>query len=161
MVDERVGVTIRHRLPGRIRIVVDAAVRSESVMVQLADALAALPGVESVEPRSLSGSIVIRHRGVLGDDALASAGLAVQPAPAPQAVMGDPIRTTAERLSRVNQAVKNGTDGKLDLWGLAFGGLIATGVIQLLRGQVAGPALTIFGQAATLALARPLNKFLP
>jgi hypothetical protein len=161
MVDELVGATIRHRMSGRTRIVVDATARSDDVMVQLAEALAALPGVESTDTRPLSGSIVIRHKGVLGDETLSSAGLALRPAPAPEAVMGDPIRTATDRLARLNKAVKSGTDGKLDLWGLAFGGLLATGIIQLVRGRVAGPALTIFGQAATLVLARPLNTFLP
>jgi hypothetical protein len=42
---------------------------------------------------------------------------------------------------------------------VTIAGLVLGGLVQMARGRIAGPALTLFGQAVTLAIARPLRKF--
>jgi hypothetical protein len=73
----------------------------------------------------------------------------------------DIIQAGMAGIARLDGAVKGATGGQVDLWGLAFAGLVAGGVVQLSRGRVAGPALALFGQAATLAMARPLKRLFP
>jgi len=157
MTADRIGLAVRHRMPGRLRFAV-----ATGDLERAAAALAALPTMESVEPRPASGSIVVRHRGPLEDQALVDAGFDLTaPASPDPATPADPIGTAMAGLSRLDRNIKAATGGQLDIWGLAFGGLVAGGVIQLARGRVAGPALALFGQAATLAMARPLRRMFP
>lgn len=152
---------VRHRMPGRMRLSIDSGDDVASISAA-ADAISALAGVETVETRTGSGSLIIHHTGALGDDALASAGIvcATRGAP-PRATRDlDPIRETRAAIAQANAALLRASGGSIDLWGLAFGGLVVGGVVQAARGRIAGPALTLFGQAATLAMAKPLRQFL-
>lgn len=157
MTTEHIELIVRHRIPGRLRFAATADDFERASAV-----LATLPGVTSVEARQASGSIVVRHSGPLEDHTLIDAGFdVIAPASPAPAAPADPIGTAMAGLSRLDRTVKFATDGQLDLWGLAFGGLVAGGVIQLMRGRFAGPALALFGQAATLAMAKPLRRMFP
>ncbi|WP_336960818.1 hypothetical protein [Sphingobium aquiterrae] len=152
---------LKHRMPGRVRIVLDRPLPHLERLESLATALAAIPGIDSAEIRPTSGSIVIRHRGDFDElrESIAREGIQfassithLQPI--------DPMGAAARQLGTVDGAIARLTDGRADLWSLAFAGLVAGGVIQLARGSVAGPALTLLGQAATLTMARPLRTFI-
>ena len=153
--------TLRHRMPGRIRVALDKPLPARDTLESLAAALAAVEGVEQVEIRPQSGSVIVRHHGEYEDTsrALGEAGLQIEIEEL-AIEFASPIQETLSRLSTADAAIRRLTGGKADIWNVAFSALVAGGLIQLARGQVAGPALTLFGQAATLVMSRPLQKFL-
>lgn len=160
---EPVAAQLRHQAPGRIRAELSAPLPARERLERLATDLAALPQVTAAEIRPGSGSVIMRHQGDPDSlpDRLAEAGLRLTDTPnaAPDAPI-DPIGTSISLLSRADRAIAAASDGRLDIWGAAFGLLVAAGMVQLARGRIAGPALALFGQAATLALARPLRNFI-
>lgn len=64
----------------------------------------------------------------------------------------DPIAAVRDQLARTDGTIRRLTSGQADLSGAAFVALVAIGLVQLARGHVAGPAISLFGQAATVAL---------
>jgi hypothetical protein len=154
---------IRHQIPGRVRIVLARPLPTRDALERMAEELAALPEMEAIEVRPGSGGLIVHHVGDFDTllDGLARAGLKVTPAaePAEESEPVDPIRAVGEKLAAVDKAIAQASGGRVDLWGAAFVTILAAGVIQLGRGRIAGPALTLFGQAATLAMARPLRMF--
>lgn len=152
---------LKHRMPGRVRIVLDRPLPDRERLESLAVALAAIPGIDTAEIRPASGSVVIRHRGDFDELRELIARKGVQIASSTMLARPiDPMGVAARQLGAVDGAIARLTDGRADLWSLAFAGLVAGGVIQLARGRVAGPALTLLGQAATLTMARPLRTFI-
>lgn len=152
---------LRHQVPGRLRISLQPPLPDRDTLQSLASQLVAVEGTDEIEIRPQSGSLIIRHQGTLEDVAGAyrHAGLQID-LPAEPPASGDPIQGTLQRIVDADAAVQRLTGGRTDLWGVSFSLLVATGLLQLARGRVAGPALTLFGQAATLAMARPLKRFL-
>lgn len=153
---------LRHAMPGRLRAALEQPLPARDQLQALAAALAAVAGVAEVEIRPRSGSVVIRHTSGSDEEicrALAAAGLQIEAAP-PAAGPADPIEATLGRLSAADMRLQQWSGGRIDIWNAGFTALVAAGFIQLARGQVAGPALTLFGQAATLVMARPLRRFL-
>jgi hypothetical protein len=152
---------LKHRMPGRTRVAMAGPLPPLEALQSLAAALTEVDGVDHVEIRPQSGSIVIRHSRGYDDIAagLTSAGLRIESAP-PAAPAADPIQETVDRLVQADAVLKRLSGGKADMWSLAFYTLVLGGFVQLGRGRVAGPAFTLFGQAASLAMSRPLRKFL-
>ncbi|MCT2398752.1 hypothetical protein [Novosphingobium mangrovi (ex Huang et al. 2023)] len=152
---------LRHRMSGRIRVALEHPLPSRDALETLAGTLSAARNVEEVEIRPRSGSLIVRHRGAYEDvsRALARAGLHIEVKEHP-AGPADPIEQTLSRLSTADAVLQRVTNGRIDIWSAGFSALVGAGLIQLARGQVAGPALTLFGQAATLVMARPLRRFL-
>jgi hypothetical protein len=143
-------------MPGRIRVGLTAPIPAVTELEALAESLSAARGVQRVEIRRPTGSVIIHHNGDFESlsKRLARSGLLVVSPPEKPGKPFDAIRETVTRVSAADTALARATGGRADLWGLAFAGLIAAGAIQLARGRVAGPALALFGQAATLALIR-------
>ncbi|MGQ7792221.1 hypothetical protein ACUN0C_07420 [Faunimonas sp. B44] len=149
---------IRHRIPGRIRIAIEPPLQGEAALARFADAVSGIETVEAVEIRPSTCSLLIRHGGCFEAivRALADRDLLLLSEPGPAAPL-DPIAETLAGLDRAEATVMRLTGGRGDLWSLAFAGLVAGGFVQLARGRVAGPALTLFGQAATIAASRALR----
>ena len=158
---EAVEAALRHRMPGRVRFALGHPLPARESLESLADALASVEGIREVEIRPRSGSIIVRHGGSYDDiaKALADAGLVIE-VNEEESRPVDPVQETLDRLSVADRALQRWTGGRADIWSVSFSALVAGGLIQLGRGRVAGPALTLFGQAATLAMARPLRRFL-
>ena len=150
---------IRHQLPGRVRIGLEGPLPDVAALTDTARAIASVPGVEQVEFRPETASLLLRHRGRFEPlaAALEEAGLLVL-APAEPVAPIDPVGETFERLERAEDLVGRLTGGRADLWSIAYLGLVAGGLVQLARGRVAGPAVTLFGQAASLALSRSVRR---
>lgn len=142
---------IVHQTEGRTRLSLhDTAAHDR--LVALADALAAC-GVDKVEIRTVTCSIILTHEAPWSSlaDRVAAAGLHLvtpPPPPPPKA----PIQETEERLSQADLIMSLFSRGQLDMRNAVFLALVAGGLVQLARGRVAGPAVTLFGQAMTLAL---------
>lgn len=150
MTDPIVG-RIRHRTHRRVRIELAAPLPPRSRLEALAEAVAGIEGVAETEIRPTTGSLVIHHTGEFAPirAGLHAAGLSLGDDPH-GGVHADPVTVATFALAQANAALSRLSDGRADLRGLAFTGLLAAGLLQLARGQIAGPALTLFSQAATL-----------
>lgn len=158
---EPVKATLRHHLPDRLRATLDNPLPDRAAITSLADRLAGVAQVDEIEIRLRSGSLIVRHRGDHDTimSALRHAGLQIEASDGSSGP-ADPIRDTMSRLAGADAALQRLSGGRADIWGVSFSLLMLTGLVQLGRGRIAGPALTLFGQAATLAMARPLKRFL-
>ncbi len=148
---------LRHRLPGRTRMCLAEPLPATEQLEALAERLAGLDGVHAVDIRPGTGSIVILHDREGDPAARASESLLVELLPDTPREPFDPSKEILERFGQLDAYLSRITEGRLDARGLAFSGLVAAGLIQIARGNALGPATTLFGQAATLALARPLK----
>lgn len=149
----------RHRVPGRARVRLKSPVADAKRLEDLADLLSVLAGVHKVDINPATGSILFRHEHAC-DPLIAAeeAGLLRILLP-PEAEPFDPAEAILERIGQADAAISRASGGRMDAMQAAMVGLVLGGLVQLARGQIAGPALTLFGQAATLAMARPLRKF--
>lgn len=118
-----------------------------------------MPGVASVDVRPVTGSVVILHDGAfepLRQRLAADRLLLIAPPGPPEP--HDPIASMRDQLERTDGTIRRLTSGQADLSGAAFVALVAIGLVQLARGHVAGPAISLFGQAATVALLQLSRK---
>ena len=147
--------TLAHRIPGRVRLRLDLEAADQATLETLADSIAGQPGVRKVEIRPETGSILIVHSGAFEtvSQGFPQVGLDVVTPKPPGPV--DPVGDTARHLFTADMAVRQASNGKIDLWSAGFLALLTIALWQLGRGRLAGPALTVLGQAATLAMARP------
>ena len=147
-------------MPGRTRVALKQPAPGRDALDRLAEALAAVAGIEAVEIRPHTGSLIIRHGQDFdpASEAVLAAGLRIVPSPESGPPL-DPIQETIRQLARAEETLSRLTGGRADLWNIAFVALLAGGVAQLARGRIAGPAVTLFSQAATIAMARPLRMF--
>jgi len=151
-------VRLRHRMPGRTRISMPTPLPTTQQLETLADRLAGLPGVDAVDIRLQTGSIVIQHD-PKGDPVAAARDeglLEILPE-----VLTEPFNPSvqiAKSVWKLDDYLRRETRGRLDARELAFSGFVLAALFQLARGRVLGPSTALFGQAASLALARPLGK---
>ncbi len=147
---------LRHQTGGRVRIGLESPLPDEAALQGLVEWLGGLRGVQTVEIRPTTGSLIILHDGEFAPiaKAIADAGTFTF-LPPEEAAPIDPIGDTMHRLSAADAAIGRLSGGRTDLLSVVFAGLVIAGIAQMARGRVAGPALTLFGQAATLAMTRP------
>lgn len=150
---------LRHTAGARTRIALDHPLPDGGGLARQAESLAALAGIRAVDVRAPTGSLILFHDGPFAPiaRAAAEAGLLVLHPTEPTTAL-DPIGETTRRLARAEAGLDQLTGGRLDLWGLGYAVLLAAGLVQLARGRVAGPAVTLFGQAATLVMARSFRE---
>jgi hypothetical protein len=152
MSDRLTTLEIVHAADGRVRLRPSKPLDA-SALTGLADLIAGLPKVQRVLARPATGSLIIETDGPAQPlfDLIAAQGIAkVRPKPSPP-----PLGQVARfGLMRADAAVQGATDGALDLNGAMAFLLMGGAVVQLLRGQVAGPATTL-AVAALAMLDRP------
>jgi hypothetical protein len=147
---------LQHQVAGRVRLTLEPPIPPREALITIADAVSAQPEVESVDIRVFTGSIIIRHGGSFDPLAIAlkeAVGLMVLPSR--MFTPTDPVMDAMQRLSAVDAGLGRLSGERVDMRQLAFVGLVAAGLIQIARGQIVGPAFTLFGQAATLAMTWP------
>lgn len=145
-----ISVRIAHHIPGRTRLAAVPPVTK----ADLASCAARLSASGHVRVEVRGNSLIITHhvrasediRSALGT-ALNEAGLILAPS-APR----HPIGKATAAVTRIDHTLAAASGGRMDLTNAAFVGLLAAGCVQLARGNVVGPALTLFSQALTLAL---------
>lgn len=144
-----VGARIIHQVERRTRLRLAGEPPHER-LVALADALAAA-GFDKVEVRPKTGSVILTHTTPWASlsGAAEAAGLKLLPK-APEPPPKNAITEAGERITQADFLLQMSTKGRLDLRNAVFLGLMTAGFVQLARGQVAGPALTVFSHAATL-----------
>ncbi len=155
---EPLKARLAHQIPGRVRLRLEGEAADLEELGRLADTIAAMPGVRRVDIRSDTGSILIRHSGAFDSiaEGLGAVGLTLLPAIVADEMV-DPIGDVSRELGQVGASFGKLTGERVDFWSAAFLGLVGIGLWQLANGRVAGPALTVLGQAATIAMARPFR----
>ncbi len=145
---EPAAARLVHRLPGRLRLVLDEGRRAADRLDRLAVELALVEGVRSVAVNPLTGSVLVHHdgpaealvervrsRGLLRVDSLEPREPALR-------------ERLARRLARLDRTIDRATRGELDLAGAALLGLLLLALVQLARGRIAGPALSLLWYAS-------------
>jgi len=149
-----VSLRVAHRAPGRVRLWSQALADDAGRLERLAGLLAAAPQVSRVQARPATGSLIVFHHGAWEPVAalLAEAtGAAVEePPPREPPDLFDALAAAGERL---DARARRATAGRADLDQMVFVLLALMGMVQLGRGRIAGPALTLFSQAISILVA--------
>jgi len=146
-------IQLVHRTHGRVRLHVPAIVGRPDEGRKLAALTADLTGVSRVQARVTTGSLVIFHLGEwesIQSQLEAAAGHPVVPSPEPFSGGPTAMQRTAVVVESLDQGTRRASGGRTDLSELAFLGLLVAGAIQVARGKMVGPAITLFSQALTL-----------
>jgi hypothetical protein len=149
---------LRHRIPGRTRIRLQAPVPSPERLEDLADQLSALAGVHAVDINPATGSILFRHERTCDPLIATEEAKLIETLATPDIEPFDPMGEILRRVGQFETLVDRASGGRLDAMEATIAGLVFGGLVQMARGKIAGPALTLFGQAVTLAMARPPRK---
>lgn len=145
---EAIQMRIAHQTNGRTRLVATDTVASAD-LIACSNHIAKADQVR-VEARPASRSLVINHvqPWTVLEQTLAEAGIIVVPQPA----NSSPIDQTTSVLKALNDGLGRATGGRLDAVNIAFLVLVIGGFLQMKRGNLGGPAATLFTQALSIAL---------
>lgn len=148
---------ITHDMRGRARIRIPSARGNAAYFERLDRQLAGVAGIDSLQANPVTGSILVLHReGLTGLLEQAARQNLFVIAPEKPGLLTSRV---ADRLSRADSSVQRATDGRMDLVGTVALGLTGVGALQMLRGSVLPPAVTLFWYAFGLAyLARNRDK---
>ena len=139
---------VGHSVPGRLRIKVPSK-RSDAVyFAGIQDELSGCPGVLKVEVNALTGSVLLVHAGEpdtvgrFGEERDLFRLAAAPPSP--------PLRErVSDSVARLNGGISLLLGGPVDWRTCAVLGLVGLGLVQLARGQILAPAVTLLWYAAT------------
>ena len=141
------AAVVAHSARGRTRFKISARRRDAQYFVTVEQQLPKAPEVERVQANPITGSVLVHHRGPA--EALYT-----------YAERNDLFRVSAQadrasdllrqRGKSLDRQLRDFTGEYLDARALTFIMLVSIGMAQAIRGQFAGPALTIFWYAATL-----------
>ena len=138
-----------HQLPGRVRLRASGAVLTADELTCLTEAIARLPGVIACVGRLVTGSLIVEHEGDfarIAEDAAAQALFELADAPEPK-----PVGLIAEEgLTYADLRLRELSNGQFDLRSTLGTLLIGLAVLQLARGQIVGPAMTLLLQSLDL-----------
>lgn len=149
--------SITHNMQGRLRIRIPSRKRDDAYFAAVKDALSAAEGVDSVEVTPQTGSVLVFHHTAV--DAITQAGASKDLF---EIIAAPEVRNTmlhdsiSAQVSKINDRIKELSEGGVDLRGLAFIALVGTGIYQIARGNFAAPAwytafwyaLGLFGKSA-------------
>ena len=145
---EPVEARMAHVTTGRARLRLAGSL-PDTRLATLADGLAAMPGIERVIIRPATGSVIVEGRRTAEalEKALRSSGLVTLAEPEE----AQPIGQMAQLgLWVADMEVRERTRGALDVRTALALMLLGVAIVQLLRGQVSGPATTLFMEAFKL-----------
>ncbi|MDQ0504046.1 hypothetical protein [Xanthobacter agilis] len=142
---DRIPMRIAHALPGRTRLVPLGQTDAEV----LRSCAARLEELDGVTVAIRGNSLILTHRDPWAEISAALDHVGLTLACHATRV---PIATMAAAVGRLDARISAASAGRMDLTNAAFLGLMAGGIVQLVRGNLAGPAATLFSQALTLAL---------
>jgi hypothetical protein len=144
-------VRVVHRTTGRLRVRVAERRKDADWLKTAAAQVAELPGVQSVEVGTQTGSLLLLH--VPDQDpepALRALGLwCFDDAPPPEE---PPLQSLKEIASSLERELRGLTPGAPDLRTMLFLSLGALAMAQVARGQVMAPAVSLFWYALDLLM---------
>lgn len=138
-----------HQLPGRVRLRVPARRRDRRYFAEVARMLGGIDGL-TVKANPGTGSILVRG---LDLDALAALGrerrlFALAGTP-PESE--DVIEAVGAGVDSLEGGLRRATGGGMNLASATFICFLVVGLVQLLRGNIAAPAFSMFWYAAGVA----------
>ena len=141
------AAAIAHSARGRTRYKITARRRDAGYFATVEQQLSKAPEVERVEVNPLTCSVLVHHRcSVETLNAYAEKGGLFLVSALPER----PHDLLRQRGSFLDRQLQDLTGQSLDLRSLTLLLLLSIGLVQLLRGQFAAPALTVFWYAASL-----------
>ncbi len=141
-----------HRLPGRVRFKIPSHRRKRAFFDELERRLRRLESVTNVTTNHATGSVLVEHKGEIGDFAKDAFGSDIGELVEIALSMPPVARRLQSEIISIDEAVQHFTEGEIDLGTLTSVGLLALAAVQLLRGQQAS-AVTL-GWYATELLRR-------
>jgi hypothetical protein len=144
-----------HRLPGRARLKFPAYRGNPDGFAELAKRLEAGPGVLSLRFNVATGSLLLEHEPATAlEDILAYAALhalfeCLEQEPPPPAPLPVPsvVAVAAKGVDLLNQGLTSTSGGRVDLPSVYFLAHIGMGILEVTRGHVMPPAITLFWRA--------------
>lgn len=148
---------VAHTVPGRVRLRIPARRGDDAYFANVASQLREIGGAEGVKTNPRTGSVLINGLELdrLAETARNERLFALRRSPPPPESVIDAVGTSVDTLE---SGVKKVTRGEMDLASLAFVFFLGLGLVQLLRGNFAGPATTLFWYAAMLAQTASASK---
>lgn len=138
-----------HQVPGRIRLRAADGEQAAEALAALMATLSGLEGVSACQMRPLTGSLIVQHEGdfaAIAEQAEAEGLFSLAETPAPK-----PIGLIAEEgLTYADLRLRELSDGQWDLRSSLGTLLLLLAVLQLARGQIVGPSLTLLLQSLDL-----------
>jgi hypothetical protein len=150
---------LTHSVAGRFRIKIPARRHDHAYFTRLQQLIAEHEQVDAVRVNSLSAGLFIEHSGLAleqlqqfaRDHALFGLQQGVPP-------LTPVVDSAAEKLQALNRQLTTSTDQSFDLRGVAFVLLVVFGVRQLIRGNLMGPAATLFWYAFQMLMQANKDK---
>ena len=147
---------LAHQIEGRTRLRCAQRPVDPLGLAAVADALAGQPGIEALDVRLNTGSLVIEHPALHAEQLVervhrAGGEIEVAQAQPPLDTLA-PVRQTMGYMDNILGGV---SAGGLDIRSLAFLVFFSLGITQLLRGQVMMPAFSFLWYAFELANRSP------
>ena len=142
-----------HRMQHRVRIKIPAKKGDAPYFAFLAERLSGREGIKRVEANAVTASLLLFHDTEL--DSLAKSAAAQQLfALELSGFKASPLHEKMlQPFFDLNNALKTFSGGEIDIPGIAFVGLVALGIYQISRGNIAAPAwYTAFWYAMSTAL---------
>jgi hypothetical protein len=142
---------VHHRVAGRLRVRVPGRRGDVEYFTRVARELSQVASVTRVECNPATGSVLVLHDGGSEDALFRSAeagGLFTLGAAAGGAATL--AQNAGAGLHVLDRWLRDATRGDIDLRSLILGAFVTMGVVQLSRGHVMGPAVTLFWYAYQL-----------
>jgi hypothetical protein len=138
-----------HRLPGRVRFKIPSHRRKRRFFDELEQRLRRLEAVTDVKTNPATGSVLVEHRGEVGDLAIEAFGSDIGELCEFALSLPPVAKRLHSEVSSLDKTVQQMTGGEIDLGTLTSVGLFALGALQLWRGQTAS-AVTLSWYATEL-----------
>ena len=144
---------IVHRAPNRLRLKVASKKEHEGYLRTLPDKFTGISGIDEIEINPLTGSVLFKHGGNGEEiiDFMKKRGIFEITVKAPRSPS---VHKSASSIyQQVDGLVDSFSNGFANAGGLAATALLAYGVMQISRGNIAGPAwYTAFWYALNILL---------
>lgn len=142
---------IVHQARGRMRLQIKEKCKDQAYFEAVRPALEALADIDEVRVNTTTGSIVLlfpqQNHAELKNRLQQVTLFEISEH---RHTEEKPFTSLSSGLSGIEQALKSGTAGSLDLRTVAFIGMMGLTIHQILRGQVLGPALPMLWNAYSL-----------
>ncbi|MFM1892289.1 MAG: hypothetical protein RLZ44_1366 [Pseudomonadota bacterium] len=147
---------IAHQTAGRTRLRAQLRPVDELELMTLAEAVGALPGVEAVDWRPGTGSLVIEHPEAPWpaiEQEIRQLGVVILTAADLPPLRRDSLAAVRSGFEQVDGLLSAATAGGLDMRALLFVALVGLALRQLWQGQVMVPAISLLWWAFDLVRA--------
>jgi hypothetical protein len=141
---------IAHQIEGRTRLraLLPLQDEDEDEVATLTERLGEIEGIAGLSRRKRTGSLVVEHplkpwKELLPD--LQAAGVSLEEAQ--QKASEYSLSPFVELMQELDSAISDSSSGRADSRTLVFSMLLLLGLVQLLRGQLAAPATSLFWYA--------------